>query len=125
VNIIKKLNKIKYHLDQIKLAMKLGEEHADMSSPFNLLLKEGFLQPEVILLAQKLCHATVSILKRANGTAFCMHASNVEAIFCQHLLEAFCCTSLGGHFLCLATKLRFWIIHRNDSISLLSLSAPI
>jgi hypothetical protein len=125
VNIIKKLNKIKYHLDWIKLAMQLREERADMSSPFNLLLKEGFLQLEVILLAQKSCHAIVIILKRANGTAFCTHASNVEATFHQCLLEAFCRTSLGGHFLCLATKLGIWIIYRNDSISLLSLCTPI
>jgi hypothetical protein len=72
--------------------MKLGEECADMPPLLDFLLKEGFLQLEVILLAQKSCHATVSIFERANGTAFCTHASNVEAVFLQHLLEAFCGT---------------------------------
>ena len=105
--------------------MKLGEECADMPSLFDFLLKKGFLQPEVILLAQKLCHATVSIFKRANGTAFCTYASNVEAMFLQHLLEAFCGTGLGGHLLCLPTDLGVWIVYWDNSVFLFSLCIPI
>jgi len=105
--------------------MKLGEECTDMPSLFKFLLKERFLQPEVILLAQKSCHATVSIFERANGTAFCTHASNIEATFLQHLLEAFCGTSLGDHLLCLPVELGIWIIHWNDSVFLFSLCTPI
>ena len=105
--------------------MKLREEHTDMPPLFNFPLEEGFLQLEVILLAQKSCHATASILKRANGSAFCMHALHVEATFLKRLSEAFCCTSLGGHALCLAAELRAWIIQRNHSILLFSLFAPI
>src|SRR5712671_4178873 len=105
--------------------MKLREECTDMPPPFNFPLKEGLLQLEVILLAQKLCHATVSILKRANGIAFCTHALHVEATFLEHLLEAFCHTSLGGHALCLAMELGAWIIQWNYSVLLFSLFAPI
>ena len=96
-----------------------------MPSPFNFPLEEGFLQPEVILLAQKSCHATASILKRANGSAFCTHALHVEAAFLERLSEAFCLASLGGHALCLAAELGARIIQRNHSILLFSLFAPV
>ena len=105
--------------------MKLREERADMPSPFNFPLEEGFLQPEVILLAQKLCHATASILKRANGSAFCTHALHVEAVFLECLSEAFCLASLSGHALCLAVELGVLVSHRNNCVFLFPLSAPI
>ena len=105
--------------------MKLREEHADMPPPFDFLLEEGFLQPEVILLAQKSCHATASIPKRANGSAFCTQALHVEAVFLEHLSEAFCLASLSGHALCLATELGARIIQQNHSILLFSLFAPV
>ena len=105
--------------------MKLGEECVDMPPLLDFLLKEGFLQLEVILLAQKSCHATASILKRANGSAFCTHALHVEAVFLECLSEAFCLASLSGHALCLAAELGAQIIQQNHSILLFSLFAPV
>jgi len=90
--------------------MKLREKRADMPPPFDFLLEEGFLQPEVILLTQKSCHAIASILKRANRSAFCMQALHVEATFLECLLKAFCLASLGGHALYLAAELGVRII---------------
>jgi hypothetical protein len=44
----------------------------------DFLLKERFLQAEVILLAEKASHATIIVLEAVNWGAFCMHPSNIE-----------------------------------------------
>jgi len=77
-----------------------------MSLCFNLMLEEGLLQLEIILLAKKPCHAARFTLKRADRAAFSTHCMHIEPTFLQGLLEAFCLTVLSYHFLCLATELR-------------------
>jgi hypothetical protein len=66
------------------------------------------LQPEIILFAEKLCHAAVFIFNRAHGDALCMHPLNIEAMFLQHVHKAFC----------LAMELRAGIIHWDHGIFL-------
>ena len=85
--------------------MKFQKENADMSLCFNLMLKEGLLQSEIVLLAEKPCHATRFTLKRADRAAFGMHCTHIEPMFLQGLLKAFCLTILGYHFLYLAVEL--------------------
>ncbi len=61
--------------------MKFRKKNAVMSSVFNFMLKEGILKPKIILLAKKVCHAAIFILKRADRAAFGTHASHVEPVF--------------------------------------------
>jgi hypothetical protein len=61
--------------------MKFRKNNAVMSSVFNFMLKKGILKPEIILLAEKECHAAIFILKRADRAAFGMHALYVESVF--------------------------------------------
>ena len=105
--------------------MKLRKKHADMPVYFYFLLKEVFLQLKIILLAQKLCYTTPSVLKKANRIAFCMQALNIEATFLKCLFEAFCYAGLSGHLLCLATELRVCQGHsRPFSHKVVDLGAP-
>ena len=92
-----------------------------MSPFFNFMLKEGILQPEIVLLAEKSCHAAVFILKRADRAAFGTHPLHVEPAFLQGLLEAFCLAGLGYHPLCLAAELRVLVSHRNNCVFLFPL----
>ncbi len=105
--------------------MKFWKENADMSLRFNLVLKEGLLRSEIILLAEKLCHAARFTLKRADRAAFGMHPSHIKPTFLQGLLEAFSLTILGCHLLCLAAELRLWIIHWNYCVFLFPLFSSI
>jgi hypothetical protein len=105
--------------------MKFRKKNADMSPSFNFPLEEGLLEPEIILLAEKSCHAALFILKRADRAALGMHPLHIEPTFLQGPLEAFCLTSLGYHALCLATELRVLVSHRNNCVFLFLLSAPI
>jgi hypothetical protein len=104
--------------------MKFRKKNADMSPFFNFMLEEEILQPEIILLAEKLCYAAVFILKRADKAAFGTHPLHIEPTFLQGLLEAFCLTSLGYHPLCLAMELGVLVSYRNNCIFLFPLSAP-
>ena len=79
--------------------MELWEEKTMMTLSLDFLLKERFLQAEVVLLAKKVSHATVVVLEVANWGAFCVHPSNVEPMLLQYLLKTFCLTSLCCHFL--------------------------
>jgi len=97
-----------------------------MVSPgFDFLFQERFLLAEVVLLAEKAGHATFLILEVTNWGAFCRHPSNIESMFLQDLLEAFCLASVCCHFLWLPTKVSMHVIHWNDCILLFSLFPPI
>ena len=113
------------HLNQIELTMKFRKKNADMSPFFNFLLEEGLLEPEIILLAEKSCHAALFILKRADRAAFGTHPLHVEPIFLQGPLEAFYLTGLGYHALCLAAELGVLVSYWNNCVFLFLLSAPI
>ncbi len=79
--------------------MEFWEENANVAFGLDLLFQERLLQAEVIMLAEKVCHATSGILEGANWGAFCQHPSNVEATFLQCLFEAFLFTTCCCHFL--------------------------
>ena len=96
-----------------------------MTLSLDFLLKERFLQAEVVLLAEKASHATIIVFKAANWGAFCMHPSNVEPALLQYMLEAFCLTSLCRHFLWFSTQSSTRVIHWYHGIFLLSLFPPI
>jgi hypothetical protein len=113
------------HLDQVELTMKFRKKNAVMSSVFNFMLKEGILKPEIVLLAEKACHAAIFILKRAGRAAFGTHALHIEPTFLQGLLEAFCLTGLGYQLLCLAPELGAHVSYQNHCIFLFLLAAPI
>jgi len=89
------------------------------------MLKEGILKPEIVLLAEKACHAAIFILKRADRAAFGTHALHIEPTFLQGLLEAFCLTGLGYQLLCLASELGAHVSYQNHCIFLFLLAAPI
>jgi hypothetical protein len=105
--------------------MKFWKELADMPLRFNLVLEEGVLKSKIVLLAEKLCHATRFTLERADRPAFGPHAPHIESAFLQGLLEALCLTVLGCHLLCLAVELRTQVIHQDYCVFLLSLTTPI
>ena len=46
--------------------MKFWKKNTDMSPRFDFLLKEGFLEPEIILFAEESGHATIIVLKGAD-----------------------------------------------------------
>ena len=84
-------------------------------------LEKRLLQPEIILFAEKSCHAAIFIFNRAHGDALCMHALDIEATFLQHVRKAFCLARVSCHFLHLATELGAGVIHRDHGIFLFSL----
>ena len=84
-----------------------------MSVHLNSLFKEQSLELEIILLAEEPSHATVIILKRADWGALRVHPANVEPMLLKRLLQAFCLTCLGHHFLYFPAALNSQIIHGN------------
>ena len=51
--------------------MELWEENTIVTLVFDLLFQERYLQVEVVLLAEKVCHAAIIVLKGTNWEAFC------------------------------------------------------
>jgi len=86
-----------------------------------LRLEKQLLQLEIILFAEKLCHAAIFIFNRAHRDALCTHPLDIEATFLQCVHKAFCLAPISGYFLCLATELGAGIIHQDHSIFLFSL----
>jgi hypothetical protein len=79
--------------------MELGEEHAQMPSICDGLLKEGSLVLKVFLLAEEVGHAAVFILHWANRGALCPQPSDIEATPLECLLQSFWFTRFKCHLL--------------------------
>ena len=104
--------------------MKFWEENTEVTFGLNLLFQERDLQVEVVLLAEKVGHATPCILEGTDWGAFCQHPSNIEAAFLQHLFEALWLTPFCCHFLQLPSEFNLGVIHWDHSIFLFSLFPP-
>jgi len=96
-----------------------------MSVHLNSLLKEQFLELEIILLAKEPGHATVIIFEQADWGAFHVHPMDGEPTLLKCLLQALLLAYLSHHFLWFPMALNSGVIHGNHSVPLLSLSFPI
>ncbi len=105
--------------------MELGKENTVMPPHFNPLFEEGFLIPEVVLLAEESSHTAVVVFKRANWGALHTQPVNAKPVFLEGLLQALGFPSLSHHFLGLPVALGLRVIHRDNCIFLLSLLSPI
>jgi len=66
--------------------MKFWQESIEVLAGLNLLFKKRFLQVEIILLAEDLCHATVIVFERADRQALCQHPMDIESALLKCLL---------------------------------------
>jgi len=101
--------------------MELGKENTNMTTRANILFEEWYLVLKIILLAEKLSHAIVVVLKWADWGALHSHHANIKPMLLEHLLQALWHACLSCHFLCFLTALNSRVVHWNYCVLLFSL----
>ena len=82
--------KNKNHFNWIQLAVELWEKDTFVSCLFNDCFKHQQLIDEVILLAQKSCHTTISIFPWTDRSTLGTHCfGNIKPVLFKDLLKSF------------------------------------
>ena len=114
-----------HHLDGIEFTVKLRQEHTFMAGLSDYGFKHGDLVCKIFLLAEKVSHAAIVILKGTDQRTFCLKICDVKASSLQGLLKAFLFPIFGCHLLDTSTALREWIWVRDYGVLLAALCSAI